>query len=74
MDNKPIIHVKEFIEAFGGRQKVIKKMRHRFAAKLTTKQVDKWVERGSIPGAHLIALQVIGAEARPQIKIMDFIS
>jgi len=74
MAKTPSLDVRNYIEAFGGRQQVINRIRKRFAVKLSIKQVDKWVERGSIPGAHLVCLQVIGEETNPPITMLDFLT
>jgi len=74
MRHQPALDVQSFIEAFGGRQQVINRMRKRFSVDLSIKQVDKWIERDSIPGAYLVTLQIIGSEMDPAIEILDHVN
>lgn len=71
MSKTPTLDVKSFLSAFGGKQKVIQLMRKKFAVNLSKKQVDKWVERNSIPGSYLVALEVVGKALKPNVKILD---
>lgn len=74
MGNMPSLDARSYIDAFGGRQQLINRMRKRFAVNLTVKQVDKWVERNSIPGAHLVTMEIIGSEMSPSVELLDHIT
>lgn len=70
--NLPDLDALQLIEAFGGRTAVRNIIKHRFGAVLSKKQVDKWVERNSIPSVYLLCLQIIGSESDPKISIMNY--
>lgn len=72
MASKLFFDVREYINAYGGRKQIINRLRHRFKLVLTQKQVDKWIERNSIPSSYLVVMHILGDEMSPKIDILDY--
>lgn len=74
MTDAPYLNVDQYLEAFGGRRKLLNRLKNRFALTLSMQQISKWAQRESIPGSHLVALNVLGSELDPPVKMSDYIT
>lgn len=68
-----IYDVNGLVKAFGGRQGIIDKLKRGAGVEAKIKQVDKWVERQSIPADALIQCQIAADKLGLNISITDFI-
>lgn len=56
----PHLDVASYVDALGGRHKVVQMINKRFATAINIGTVHKWIARNSVPGTYLLLMQIIG--------------
>lgn len=65
--------VRGLVKAFGGRTGIIEKLKRGADVIIKINAVDKWIERGSIPGHALIDCERAATKLQLGFSITDFI-
>lgn len=70
---KDVYDVDGLVQAFGGRLGLIDKLKRGAETEVKRKTVEKWIERGSIPGNMLIRCEIASKKLELGVSITDYI-
>lgn len=71
--NQKTIDVAAVVTLFGGKHAIVNSFEKMLKIVLSTKAVEKWIERRSIPTSQLLNLKVIAEKTNIKFDIEDYI-